>query len=174
MTANNHINAILPASCKRRQNLLCGLRFPFSYGEKETNLSSKIQTQAYLLPLPDLAMNFLGLFLLTLFMVVTANAFVVVTPAATNTALSVSSQELEQQEQALQCFVVNFDMVQEDGETPEVFCTSEPEEFAWFHGMDLQKLKSTDIIKDEAFQECVEGASPRGIPEWECKVGDDW
>jgi hypothetical protein len=119
-------------------------------------------------------MNFLGLFLLTLFMVVTANAFVVVTPAATNTALSVSSQELEQQEQALQCFVVNFDMVQEDGETPEVFCTSEPEEFAWFHGMDLQKLKSTDIIKDEAFQECVEGASPRGIPEWECKVGDDW
>jgi hypothetical protein len=64
-------------------------------------------------------------------------------------------------------------MVQEDGETPEVFCTSEQEEFAWFHGMDLQKLKSTDIIKDEAFQEWVEGASPRGILDWGCKVGDD-
>jgi hypothetical protein len=61
----------------------------------ESNLSLNIQTQAYLLPLSDLPMNFLGLFL-TLFMVVTANAFVVVTPTATNTALSVSSQELEQ------------------------------------------------------------------------------
>lgn len=107
-----------------------------------------------------------------------STAFVVVTnhrpTAGSSSSRFVSSQDL-QQEQEMQCFIVNFDMVEEDGEIPEVFCTSEPEEFAWFHGKNMKDLKPTDIIKEEAFEECVEGASPRGLPEWECKVLDeDW
>ena len=73
----------------------------------------------------------------------------------------------------VECFIVNYDMVEEEGETPEVVCTSQPDEFAWFNGLERNDLKSTESIKDEAFKECIEGSSPTGVPEWECKVDDD-
>lgn len=49
-----------------------------------------------------------------------------------------------------------------------VVCTSEPEEYAWFNGIDEKNMVPADGIETEA-TECVEDSSPRGIPEWECK-----
>lgn len=51
---------------------------------------------------------------------------------------------------------------------PRVVCTSEPEEYAWFNGIDPNHLIPTDGTETGSM-ECVEGASPRGIPEWECE-----
>ena len=75
----------------------------------------------------------------------------------------------------VECFIVNYDMVEEEGETPEVVCTSKPDEFAWFNGLDKDNIKKNpnNIIKDEAYKECIEGSSPNGVPEWECTVNDD-
>lgn len=73
-----------------------------------------------------------------------------------------------EEEAEIECFIVNDEMVQTEGEKPEVVCTSEPEDFAWFNGIDPDALKPTDGTEEGA-TECVEGASPRGTPEWECK-----
>jgi len=66
----------------------------------------------------------------------------------------------------IECFVVNDAT---EGEDPQVVCTSEPEEYAWFNGIKPSEMKSTDGAAQEGFNECVEGASPKGTPEWECK-----
>ena len=55
-------------------------------------------------------------------------------------------------------------------EPPTVVCTNDPEEFAWFNGLDVEDLIPTDAGTSEQALECHEGASPRGIPEWECTV----
>jgi hypothetical protein len=67
----------------------------------------------------------------------------------------------------VECYLVMDDEVKEEGSTPGVVCTPEPEDFAWFNGLDPEDLVPTDGIVDGAV-ECVEGASPRGVPEWEC------
>jgi hypothetical protein len=73
-------------------------------------------------------------------------------------------------EKAVECFLVNDEDVVENGATPGVVCTSAPDEFAWFNGLDPEALVPTDGTNEDAL-ECVEGASPRGIPEWECRDG---
>ena len=83
-------------------------------------------------------------------------------------------QQVEKQEENsnIQCYLVNYDAVQQEGATPEVYCTSNKEEFAWFHGLDVNDLVPTEILPSLAldFFECAEGASHRGNPEWECKM----
>eukprot|EP00980_Cylindrotheca_fusiformis_P021947 scaffold8800_cov107-Cylindrotheca_fusiformis.AAC.3 len=125
-------------------------------------------------------MNILTIFL-TFSSIAVASAFVRQPSVSNpwNSAISVSSsRDIQQQEKKdIQCYIVNFHNLQEEGnEKPEVVCTSEPEEYAWFHGLDMEDLKAVteDIIDDDAFEECVEGFSPRGIPEWECKVDENW
>ncbi len=71
-------------------------------------------------------------------------------------------------DKALQCFIVNAFEVEEEGATPEIVCTPEPDDYAWFNGLDRESMSPADG-KYEDFLECVEGASPRGVPEWECK-----
>ncbi|KAG7337873.1 hypothetical protein IV203_025937 [Nitzschia inconspicua] len=56
----------------------------------------------------------------------------------------------------------------DNGGIPQVICTSNPEEYAWYHGIDKEQMVLTDGIHDHALQ-CVKGESPRGIPEWECE-----
>eukprot|EP00977_Amphora_coffeiformis_P014169 scaffold3901_cov174-Amphora_coffeaeformis.AAC.7 len=73
------------------------------------------------------------------------------------------------QENAISCFITNAFEVEQEGATPHVVCTSEPEEYAWMEGIDLVTLKPTDGIVEGAL-ECVEGASPRGTPQYECRV----
>mmetsp|Transcript_15373 Transcript_15373/g.21420 ORF Transcript_15373/g.21420 Transcript_15373/m.21420 type:complete len:126 (+) Transcript_15373:159-536(+) len=68
----------------------------------------------------------------------------------------------------VECYITNEEEVVIDGETPQVVCTPEPEEYAWFNGIDVEKMKKTDGM-EEGKLECVEGSSPRGIEEWECK-----
>jgi hypothetical protein len=68
--------------------------------------------------------------------------------------------DVDKTEDTIECFVV--------GETPDVVCTSEPDDYAWYNGIDPEQLKPTDAIKEGAV-ECVEGESRRGKPEWECK-----
>lgn len=68
----------------------------------------------------------------------------------------------------IECYLVTDQAVVAEGEPPKIVCTSEPEEYAWFNGIDPKKLHKTDVVS-ELSTECVEGASPRGIPEWECK-----
>ena len=74
------------------------------------------------------------------------------------------------EEKDVECYLVNDEDVVKNGATPAVVCTSSPDEFAWFNGLDLEALLPTDGTSENAF-ECVEGASPRGIPEWECRDG---
>ena len=90
--------------------------------------------------------------------------------------LGVKQDQQQDQEAALECFIVNFFEVEEEGATPHVVCTSQPEEYAWFNGIDREAMKETDGILQGAL-ECVEGASPRGFPEWECRTTteeDSW
>mmetsp|Transcript_29710 Transcript_29710/g.38855 ORF Transcript_29710/g.38855 Transcript_29710/m.38855 type:complete len:123 (+) Transcript_29710:266-634(+) len=68
----------------------------------------------------------------------------------------------------IECYLTNEEEVVIDGETPQVICTSEPEEYAWFNGIDPDKMKKTDGM-EEGKLECVEGSSPRGVEEWECQ-----
>jgi hypothetical protein len=70
-----------------------------------------------------------------------------------------------------QCYIVNQDLVETEGQEPEIVCTSAPEDYAWFNGLDVDALVPVDgtSASSEAL-ECAEGASPRGIPEWECKL----
>ena len=69
----------------------------------------------------------------------------------------------------VQCYLVEND---DDGGAVSdakatVVCTAEPEEYAWFNGIDEKKMRPTDGSETGA-TECIEGASPRGSPEWEC------
>ena len=71
-------------------------------------------------------------------------------------------------EKAIQCFIVNEFEVEEEGVDPEIVCTQDPDDYAWFNGLDRDAMKPTNG-ESESFLECVEGASPKGVPEWECK-----
>ena len=75
-------------------------------------------------------------------------------------------------EKAIQCFIVNAFEVEEEGAEPEVVCTPEPEDYAWFNGLERDAMKPMEE-SNEKFLECVEGASPRGVPEWECKKAEE-
>ena len=80
-------------------------------------------------------------------------------------------------EKAMQCFIVNAFEVDEEGALPEIICTPEPEEYAWFNGISRESMRPADGVHQD-FLECVEGYSPRGIPEWECTkkstIEDAW
>lgn len=78
-------------------------------------------------------------------------------------------QQQDQEEEAIACFIVNFFEVEEEGAEPHVVCTSQPDEYAWFNGIERHYMVETDGMLEGAL-ECVEGASPRGFPEWECKT----
>ena len=75
----------------------------------------------------------------------------------------------------VQCYLIEDDDENQDGESggdlasekPTVVCTSEPEEYAWYNGLNENQMKPTDGT-DTGATECIEGASPRGTPEWEC------
>ena len=75
----------------------------------------------------------------------------------------------------VQCYLIEEDDENQDGESggdlasekPTVVCTSEPEEYAWYNGLNENQMKPTDGT-DTGATECIEGASPRGTPEWEC------
>jgi hypothetical protein len=102
--------------------------------------------------------------------------FAVTTPRLPTTLLLVRANKGEQpsaskEEGPVECYVVNDELIEEEGEKPVVVCTSEPDEYAWFNGLDRDAMRPTDGV-EEGSVECVEGASPRGIPEWECKQED--
>ena len=84
------------------------------------------------------------------------------------TAATDGTNESTMQPPAIECYLVTDEAVLGEGVPPKVVCTSEPEDYAWFNGIDPAKLLKTDTVSELA-TECVEGASPRGIPEWECK-----
>ena len=68
------------------------------------------------------------------------------------------------EEEPIECYVV------EDEDVPiygDVVCTSAPEEFAWFEGVNRNLMKPTDGTDIDS-KECVEGSSPNGTPEWKC------
>lgn len=80
----------------------------------------------------------------------------------------------------IECYLIFQDAEDEDGdeihnrrfplamEKQKVVCTSAPDEYAWFNGIDEENMipLENEIL---GALECVEGASPRGIPEWECR-----
>ena len=73
-------------------------------------------------------------------------------------------------EKAIQCFIVNAFEVDEEGAEPEIVCTPEPDEYAWFNGLEREHMKpAASAAASDEYLECMEGASPRGVPEWECK-----
>ncbi|KAL7537334.1 hypothetical protein ACHAXR_007743 [Thalassiosira sp. AJA248-18] len=65
------------------------------------------------------------------------------------------------------CYVTNDEEIVTEGEKPHVVCTSEPEDYAWFNGVD--NMRPTDGEEIEGTEECVEGESYKGKPEWECE-----
>ena len=75
----------------------------------------------------------------------------------------------------VQCYLIENDKDGQDDESsgdltsakPTVVCTSEPEAYAWYNGLNANQMKPTDG-NDSGATECIEGASPRGTPEWEC------
>jgi hypothetical protein len=88
------------------------------------------------------------------------------------TRLASTVDDEQAQEQAIQCFIVNAFEVEEEGADPEIVCTPDPDDYAWFNGLDRDAMKDATGESDN-FLECVEGASPRGVPEWECKKAAD-
>jgi len=97
-------------------------------------------------------------------------------------AEEIANSREDEGEADIQCFIVNYGQVESEGATPEVHCTSNVEEFTWFHGYDLDDLVNVKDLPSLSLTECVDGASPRGLPEWECEVQegvdivneDDW
>ena len=83
------------------------------------------------------------------------------------------SASVDDDEKAMECFFVYTDEVVNEGATPEVACTTQPDEYAWFNGVDREKLIPTEGEVLDGAVECVEGASPRGVPEWECRTSKD-
>ena len=76
----------------------------------------------------------------------------------------------------VQCYLIENDDDDDQGDEsisdlasakPTVVCTSEPEAYAWYNGLNENQMKPTDGT-DSGATECIEGASPRGTPEWEC------
>ena len=66
------------------------------------------------------------------------------------------------------CYVTNDEEIVTEGEKPNIVCTSEPEEYAWFNGVDPKAMRKTDGTQ-EGTDSCVEVESYMGKPEWECK-----
>uniref|UniRef100_A0A7S2EB08 Ig-like domain-containing protein n=1 Tax=Trieres chinensis TaxID=1514140 RepID=A0A7S2EB08_TRICV len=108
----------------------------------------------------------------------TAGAFVIrpsqpkqtfAVPRVGNVHVAASTEDAsDDSESPVECYVVNDELVQTEGENPQVVCTSEPDEYAWFNGLEPNQMKPTDGTESGA-TECVEGASPRGTPEWNCE-----
>ena len=84
------------------------------------------------------------------------------------TMMTIKDGREGEQPSPIECYLVTDQAVVAEGDPPKVVCTSDPEEYAWFNGIDPKKLHKTDVVS-ELSTECVEGASPRGIPEWECQ-----
>ena len=76
-------------------------------------------------------------------------------------------------DKAIECFFVFDEDAEKEGILPDVVCTSQPDEYAWFNGIERENLKPTEGATYEFATECVEGASPRGFPEWECKAKEE-
>lgn len=90
------------------------------------------------------------------------------------TVLSAISTEKDRPaEHPISCFVTNAWHVEEDGATPRVVCTSEPDAYAWMEGIDRDAMRQGLVLDHGVLWECVEGASPRGTPEWECRMAFD-
>jgi hypothetical protein len=88
------------------------------------------------------------------------------------TTFMLSMDEKGAIDQPVECYLLvtddNDDMVVTENESFRIVCTSEPDEYAWFNGLSPQHMQKTDDIFVGKMQ-CVEGASPRGTPEWECQ-----
>jgi hypothetical protein len=87
-------------------------------------------------------------------------------PSSTSLAYSVHDED-----KPILCYLIQPTTTSTDDNAsgiPQIVCTSNPEEYAWFYGIDKEQLILTHGIHDAALQ-CVEGASPRGVPEWECE-----
>jgi hypothetical protein len=118
-------------------------------------------------------------FIYRLFMLFGAasSAFVIpTTPRATTTFVlrinqpHASDPAASEGEHPIECFVVNdLEIQMGEEEVPLVVCTSEPDEYAWFNGIEREAMRPATEKDAELTTECVEGASPRGIEEWECK-----
>lgn len=81
---------------------------------------------------------------------------------------SIVSCQNGRDDETVECFITNYDLVQSEGAIPEVVCTTEPDEYAWFNGIDRTAIHPANGITD-SFLECVETMSPRGVQEWECR-----
>jgi hypothetical protein len=88
-------------------------------------------------------------------------------PPAAHFASSALSYSVHDEDKPVQCFLIQTD---DNSNTviPQIVCTSNPEEYAWYHGIDEEQMVPTDGMHDKALQ-CVEHESPRGVPEWECE-----
>mmetsp|Transcript_24129 Transcript_24129/g.42823 ORF Transcript_24129/g.42823 Transcript_24129/m.42823 type:complete len:133 (-) Transcript_24129:2817-3215(-) len=118
--------------------------------------------------------SLVSLFFFLNFSAITTNAFSalhrrVVPRLASGTYLAYSVHD---EDRPIQCFLIQQKSKDENDEgnynSVQVICTSNPDEYAWFNGIEPEQMVPTDGIYDEAVQ-CVEGASPRGVPEWECE-----
>ena len=75
----------------------------------------------------------------------------------------------------MECYLIEDDDDDQESDEhfhydkPRVVCTTDPDEYAWFNGIDVEKMTPTDGTEITGAMECVEGASPRGTPEWECE-----
>jgi hypothetical protein len=125
------------------------------------------------------------LIIYSLFMLLgTAAAFVIpTTPRATTRfafALRIHQPHAsdpaasEGEQRPIECFVVNdLEIKMGEEEVPLVVCTSEPDEYAWFNGIDRAAMRPATEKDAELTTECVEGASPMGIEEWECRASSE-
>jgi hypothetical protein len=91
------------------------------------------------------------------------------TAATTSISSMQQEQDITMYDVPTQCYIVNQELVETEGEEPEIVCTSAPQDYAWFNGLDVEALVPVDGTTSTDALECAEGASPRGIPEWECK-----
>ncbi|CAB9504844.1 expressed unknown protein [Seminavis robusta] len=72
---------------------------------------------------------------------------------------------VKDEDKPIECFLVFTEDDDSVAAPPQVVCTSQPDEYAWFNGIKRDNLVPTDGVHEHAVQ-CVEGESPRGSPWW--------
>jgi hypothetical protein len=86
---------------------------------------------------------------------------IVVSATFTAKTLPPLSYSVHDEDKPILCFLIQAETrCQDELSIPQIVCTSNPEEYAWFHSIDQDRMVLTDGIHNQAIQ-CIEGEGTR-------------
>jgi hypothetical protein len=119
--------------------------------------------------LPDLSVFLLLILLWQSFLMATSFAPSRYQRHVASETVSSLSYSVHDEDKPILCYLIQTERNNNDEWIiPQFVCTSNPEEYAWFHGINEDRMILTDGVHDQALR-CVEGESSRGVLEWECE-----